>query len=164
MLSSTFIITEPTTGHAYQQYKEIQSHHPSLNFNSKHPPTACIHTYTYTYTYKFEFKNKALRLDSNRNMPEILKKYKAAAVQAEPGWFDLDAAVEKTIMYINEAGAAGCKLVAFPETWIPGYPYWMWRYSYDDTLELMKGKSLSIKPHIYIITTNPQYILLHPSA
>jgi cyanide hydratase len=44
-----------------------------------------------------------------------LRKYKAAAVSAEPGWFDLQKSVEKTIHWINEAGKAGCKLIAFPE-------------------------------------------------
>ena len=48
-------------------------------------------------------------------MPAQIKKYKAAAVTAEPGWFDLEASVQKTIYWINEAGKAGCKLVAFPE-------------------------------------------------
>lgn len=36
-------------------------------------------------------------------------------VTSEPGWFDLEGGVQKTINFINEAGAAGCKLVAFPE-------------------------------------------------
>ena len=48
-------------------------------------------------------------------MPAVLKKYKAAAVQAEPGWFNLEESVQKTINWIKEAGEAGCKLVAFPE-------------------------------------------------
>lgn len=48
-------------------------------------------------------------------MPAQIKKYKAAAVQDEPGWFDLELSVKKTIHWINEAGKAGCKLVAFPE-------------------------------------------------
>ena len=48
-------------------------------------------------------------------MPAQLKQYKAAAVTAEPGWFDLELSVQKTIHWINEAGKAGCKLVAFPE-------------------------------------------------
>lgn len=48
-------------------------------------------------------------------MPSPIKKYKAAAVQDEPGWFDLELSVKKTIHWINEAGKAGCKLVAFPE-------------------------------------------------
>ena len=52
-------------------------------------------------------------------MVATLKKYKAAAVNAEPGWLNLELSVQKTIHWINEAGKAGCKLVAFPELWIP---------------------------------------------
>lgn len=48
-------------------------------------------------------------------MPATIRKYKAAAVNAEPGWFNLELSTQKTIKYINEAGAAGCKLIAFPE-------------------------------------------------
>lgn len=48
-------------------------------------------------------------------MAPVLKKYKAAAVNAEPGWFDLQEAVARTIHWINEAGQNGCKLIAFPE-------------------------------------------------
>ena len=44
-----------------------------------------------------------------------ITKYKAAAVTSEPAWFDLEGGVRKTIDFINEAGQAGCKLVAFPE-------------------------------------------------
>src|SRR6476661_10874274 len=53
-------------------------------------------------------------------------KYKVAAVQAAPGFLDLDASVDKAVWLISEAGAAGAKLIAFPETWIPGYPFWIW--------------------------------------
>jgi hypothetical protein len=45
----------------------------------------------------------------------VVTKYKAAAVTSEPSWFDLEGGVRKTIDFINEAGQAGCKLVAFPE-------------------------------------------------
>jgi cyanide hydratase len=47
--------------------------------------------------------------------PNVTKKYKAAAVNAEPGWLNLELSVERTIHWINEAGKNGCKLVAFPE-------------------------------------------------
>ncbi|KAK8017882.1 cyanide hydratase [Apiospora rasikravindrae] len=67
-----------------------------------------------------------------------LTKYKAAAVTSEPGWFDLEGGVQKTISFINEAGRAGCKLVAFPEVWIPGYPYWMWKVNYLQSLPMLK--------------------------
>lgn len=51
----------------------------------------------------------------NLNMVQVLKKYKAAAVNAEPGWFDLQESVRRTIHWIDEAGKEGCKLIAFPE-------------------------------------------------
>lgn len=48
-------------------------------------------------------------------MTPVLKKYKAAAVNAEPGWFDLEESVRRTIHWIDEAGKQGCKFIAFPE-------------------------------------------------
>lgn len=47
---------------------------------------------------------------------------KVAVVQAEPSWFDVDEAVERTCEMISEAGKNGARLIAFPELWIPGYP------------------------------------------
>ncbi|KAF2136906.1 uncharacterized protein K452DRAFT_279341 [Aplosporella prunicola CBS 121167] len=54
-----------------------------------------------------------------------------AAVQAEPGYFDLQACVEKTCRLIEEAAGKGCDLIAFPEVWIPGYPGWIWHRAVD---------------------------------
>ena len=54
------------------------------------------------------------------------QKYKVAAVQAAPAFLDLDASVDKAVRLIDEAGANGARLIAFPETWIPGYPWWIW--------------------------------------
>lgn len=51
---------------------------------------------------------------------------KVAAVQAAPEFMDLDATVDKTIELIRQAAAEGCQLVAFPECWIPGYPWYIW--------------------------------------
>ena len=52
--------------------------------------------------------------------------FKAAVVQAAPVFMDLQATLAKAIKLIDEAAAAGAKLIAFPETWIPGYPWWLW--------------------------------------
>ena len=57
---------------------------------------------------------------------DVTYKIRVAVVQAEPCYFDLPGAVRKTISFIDEAGQEGCKLVAFPEVWIPGYPSWIW--------------------------------------
>lgn len=53
-------------------------------------------------------------------------KLRVAAVQAAPVFLDLDATVDKTIALMQQAAKQGCRLIGFPETWIPGYPWWIW--------------------------------------
>ncbi len=55
-----------------------------------------------------------------------LPKFKAAAVQASPVFLDVDATVEKSCSIIAEAAGNGASLVAFPEVFVAGYPYWNW--------------------------------------
>jgi nitrilase len=59
-------------------------------------------------------------------MPLNHPRYKVAVVQAAPAFLDLEAGVDKTIAFIEEAASADARLVAFPETWLPGYPWWIW--------------------------------------
>ena len=51
---------------------------------------------------------------------------RVAVVQSSPAYLDLDACVAKAIVLIDEAAREGARLIAFPECWIPGYPWWAW--------------------------------------
>ncbi len=56
---------------------------------------------------------------------------RVGAVQAEPQWLNRIAGVEQVIGYIETAGDRGVDLLAFPETFLPGFPWWMWLNSVD---------------------------------
>ena len=47
-----------------------------------------------------------------------------AGVQAAPVWLDRKATIAKVVDAMSEASAGGADLVAFPETFVPGYPSW----------------------------------------
>ncbi|CAM3886185.1 carbon-nitrogen hydrolase family protein [Xenorhabdus thuongxuanensis] len=55
-----------------------------------------------------------------------LPKFKAAAVQAAPIFLDTEATVDLVCRLIQEAADKGASLVAFPEVFVSGYPYWNW--------------------------------------
>jgi nitrilase len=52
--------------------------------------------------------------------------FKVAVVQAAPEFMNLDAGVDKAIDLIRTAADNGARFVAFPECWLPGYPWWAW--------------------------------------
>jgi nitrilase len=51
--------------------------------------------------------------------------FRAAAVQESSVWLQRAASTEKACALIEEAGAAGAGVVALPESFIPGFPYWV---------------------------------------
>ncbi len=54
------------------------------------------------------------------------KKFKAAAVQTSPVFLNVEKTIEKAVSFIREATGNGANLVAFPEVFVAGYPYWNW--------------------------------------
>jgi nitrilase len=53
-------------------------------------------------------------------------KFKAATVQTSPVFLNVEKTVDKAISFIKEASSNGARLIAFPEVFIAGYPYWNW--------------------------------------
>ncbi len=53
-------------------------------------------------------------------------KFKAAAVQTSPVFLDAEKTIDKTIAFVKEAADNGAQLIAFPEVFVSGYPYWNW--------------------------------------
>ena len=73
--------------------------------------------------------------------------FKVAAVQIAPVQNNTDATIDKVVAAILEAGKEGAKVIGFPESIIPGYPWWIWMDSplvgmdlfvefYDESIEI----------------------------
>jgi nitrilase len=53
--------------------------------------------------------------------------FKAAVVQKPPVLLDKKSTIAAVAASISEAAGQGASLVVFPETYVPGYPTWIWR-------------------------------------
>lgn len=58
-------------------------------------------------------------------MKKHTEPFKVAAVQHPPVFLNLEASVDRAIELIEEAAENGASIIAFPETWLPGYPLWL---------------------------------------
>jgi nitrilase len=57
---------------------------------------------------------------------KITGKFKVCVVQAAPEFINIEKGIEKAINLMKEASENGAKLIAFPEVWLPGYPWYIW--------------------------------------
>ena len=55
--------------------------------------------------------------------------FKVAAAHASPILMDKQATIAKVCDLVVEAGRLDVRLLAFPETFVPGYPYWLGLYA-----------------------------------
>ena len=62
-------------------------------------------------------------------MADTFPKFRAAAVHAASVFLNRDESIAKACRLIAEAAAQGADLVAFPETFVPGYPFWIWTHT-----------------------------------
>ncbi len=53
--------------------------------------------------------------------------FRVAAVQVAPAYLDREATLDIVADEVAKAGADGADLVVFPESFVPGYPDWVWR-------------------------------------
>lgn len=58
-------------------------------------------------------------------MTSTKQSFRAAAVQAASVWLDRKASTSKACALIREAAGNGADIVALPESFIPGFPYWV---------------------------------------
>jgi nitrilase len=56
-----------------------------------------------------------------------VSKHLVAVVQHPPVTLDRSKTLERGVKLLEEAAGHGARLVSFPETWLPGYPEWLWR-------------------------------------
>ena len=54
-----------------------------------------------------------------------MSKLKVGLAQISPVWLDRERSIEKVLQWISQAADQGCRLVAFGETLVPGYPFWL---------------------------------------
>ena len=55
----------------------------------------------------------------------IIDPVKVAVVQHAPVFLNLEESLRKACVLIEEAADHGAQVIAFPETWLPGYPVWL---------------------------------------
>jgi nitrilase len=59
-----------------------------------------------------------------------------AVVQRPPVLLNREATLKAAVSYLHEAADAGAELVVFPETYLPGYPVWIWALRPGDDYHL----------------------------
>jgi predicted amidohydrolase len=59
------------------------------------------------------------------NSSHITNSFKAAVVQHAPVFLNIEESLEKACALIERAAGQGANVIAFPETWLPGYPVWL---------------------------------------
>lgn len=57
------------------------------------------------------------------------KTVRIATIHDAAPYLDLPAGVARVCELIGQAGKRGARIIVFPETYLPGYPYWIWSHT-----------------------------------
>jgi nitrilase len=79
--------------------------------------------------------DEAARLLAAHNL-SMTAEVQIAIVQQPPILLKRDETLARGVELIAEAAEHGARLVSFPETWVPGYPEWLWRLRPGEDFEL----------------------------
>jgi len=85
---------------------------------------------------------------------------KVAVIQTSPFVLDRDKTIQLAVEEVKKASDAGAKLVIFPETFIPGYPAWIWRLrpgSDWETNEILHARLLDNSVDLSTTQLQPLY-------
>jgi len=58
-------------------------------------------------------------------MESVSTQLTVGLAQIAPVWLDRVRTLDKVVLYLEQAAAKGCRLVAFGEALVPGYPFWV---------------------------------------
>ena len=61
---------------------------------------------------------------------------KVAVIQKSPVFLNKTKTIKRVVELVSETSSSGANLVVFPETYIPGYPDWIWRLRPQNDQEL----------------------------
>jgi predicted amidohydrolase len=64
-------------------------------------------------------------MENDMNSSDLPLSFKVAVIQHAPVFLNLEASLSKARTLAGEAASHGANVIAFPETWLPGYPVWL---------------------------------------
>jgi nitrilase len=87
-----------------------------------------------------------------------------AAAQARPYWLDPSATTKKVIAWLENAAAQQVELVAFPETFLSGYPSWLEHTGGARFDDAMQKRAYAAYLDAAVEVTGPEILLITEAA
>jgi nitrilase len=87
-----------------------------------------------------------------------------AAAQARPYWLDPSATTKKAVAWLENAAAQQVELVAFPETFLSGYPSWLEHTGGARFDDAMQKRAYAAYLEAAVEVTGPEILLITEAA